>query len=77
MTDGYENLSRLNCLLYDDLTFFDLRALEKGNTYKVGKHYFNFCKRLKDGDGELTFAYTELADGMFDSNTRLTGGAKP
>jgi hypothetical protein len=32
-----EDLQRLNCLLYDDLTFFDLRALEQPDesVYKV------------------------------------------
>lgn len=30
-----EKLQRLNCLLYDDLTFFDLRALESTTGYEV------------------------------------------
>lgn len=33
VTNKLEDLTRLNCLLYNDLTFFDLRDLEAGNTY--------------------------------------------
>ena len=36
VTNKYEDLTRLNCLLYDDLTFFDIRNLESGNTYNIG-----------------------------------------
>ncbi|CDW77915.1 UNKNOWN [Stylonychia lemnae] len=76
-SDKAEDLTRLNCLLYNDLTFFDLRVLEKGNTYKVAGHNFNFCRRLKDEDGEKTFAYSDVGSGFLDSTTRLTGGGKP
>lgn len=76
--DKYEDLSRLNCLMYDDLTFFDIRALEAGNKYDVlGTYHFNFCRILKDSSsGEKTFAYTDVST-FLDSSTKLTGGDKP
>lgn len=87
-----ENLQRLNCLLYDDLTFFDLRKLEQNsdNTYTaygsnlldsgVGREYHvNFCRRFvvsEDGKDYKTFAYT--TSGLPDSQeVRLTGSGKP
>lgn len=68
----------MNCLLYDDLTFFDMRRLEEGNTYQFGGYYFNFCKRLKDSSSdEKTFAFTTNTGSMFDSSSKLTGDGKP
>jgi hypothetical protein len=60
-----EDLQRINCLLYDDLTFFDLRKLEQPEdaVYKVHgsrlitsdgltKEYtINFCRRFTDAQG--------------------------
>ena len=43
-----EELAKLNCLLYDDLTFFDLRELAKFNPLSAGGLYFTFCGRTKD-----------------------------
>lgn len=71
--EASEDLARLNCLLYNDLTFFDLRALEKGNTYTYLNYHFNFCQRLKDESGRTTFAYFDQASNM----KRLTDGNRP
>lgn len=71
--EASEDLARLNCLLYNDLTFFDLRALEKGNTYTYLNYHFNFCQRLKDESGRTTFAYFDQASNM----KRLTDGSRP
>eukprot|EP00347_Sterkiella_histriomuscorum_P010029 403338963 len=77
VTNKYEDLTRLNCLLYDDLTFFDIRTLESGNTYNIGKYHFNFCRRLEDSSSdEKTFAYADISS-LFDSSVRLTGDGKP
>lgn len=35
MEKADEGLKRLNCFLYDDLTFFDLRKLESETGYEV------------------------------------------
>lgn len=48
--------------MFNDLTFFDLRALENGNTYDIGKYNFNFCRRLVDSEGKKTFAYIQTVD---------------
>ena len=79
MTDANEDLKRLNCLMYNDLTFFDIRKLEEGNTYKVNDINFNFCKRMIDSDGDKTFAYrtVELEYGGPVYTRRLTDGNKP
>src|SRR5574343_153190 len=55
--DLSEDLQRLNCILYDDLTFFDIRGLEKFNPYTstnvtaspnaLTSYNFNFCRRFK------------------------------
>lgn len=77
VTNKFEDLSRINCLLYDDLTFFDLRDLEQGNTYNIGPYHFNFCRRLEDSSSEeKTFAYVDESS-YFGSSTMLTGGGRP
>lgn len=58
VSEKSEDLTRVNCLLYSDMTFFDLRALESEKPYQIGKHYFQFCRRLK-ADDTKTFAYFE------------------
>ena len=63
--------------MFDDLTFFDLRKLEEGNSYQIGRHYFNFCKRLEDTNGAKTFAYLDLPNSLEDQSVRLTDGGRP
>lgn len=57
-----EELAKLYCLLYDDLTFFDLRPLLKENLpLEHANHFFTFCTRFKDEEGKHTFAYYKKA----------------
>jgi hypothetical protein len=78
LEEASEDLQRLNCLLYNDLTFFDLRSLETGNPYDVSNYNFTFCQRQKDADGNKAFAYLTVADvnGVEDA-VRLTDGNRP
>lgn len=75
MSEKSEDLSRVNCLLFNDMTFYDLRALESDKPYQIGKHYFQFCRRLT-ADDTKTFAYFESGS-MWTSQTLLTGGSRP
>lgn len=79
-----EELAKLNCLLYDDLTFFDLRELAKFNPISAGGLYFTFCGRTKDEQGDKTFAYytttASLTSSIFGQGVdivRLTGDGRP
>lgn len=72
-SEASEDLARLNCLMYNDLTFFDLRSLEKGNTYEYLNYNFNFCQRLVDEKGEKAFALLEVGEDY----TKLTDGGRP
>lgn len=75
VSDKTEDLTRVNCLLFNDMTFFDLRSLENETPYQIGNHYFQFCRRLKAGDTK-TFAYVENG-ALFTSQTVLTDGGRP
>jgi hypothetical protein len=84
-----EDLQRLNCILYDDLTFFDLRSLEQYNPLNstnldvvaapsAAQNYnINFCKRFiytgSDNAETKTFVYTD--NGV--DRVALTDSGKP
>jgi len=83
-----EDLQRLNCILYDDLTFFDLRSLEQYNPLNstsdvtalpsaTQNYNINFCKRFiytgSDNKEVKTFVYS--ANG--DDRVALTDSNKP
>ncbi len=82
VTEAHKNIKKLYCLLYDDLTVFDLRSLEKSDPYVVKstpslKDYtLNFCKPLsvKQGDKTVdTLAYTTKGLAGQSDEVRLTG----
>lgn len=58
LEDISEDLQRLNCLIYDDLTVFDIRSLEQYNPIRYGDYKFSFCRRTILGD-KRTFAYKD------------------
>lgn len=85
-----EDLQKLYCLLYDDLTFFDLRKLERAsdNLYQaygtnvngqgLSRQYtFNFCTRLETEKGDKTFGVTTEGLSANSNKVRLTGSGKP
>jgi hypothetical protein len=90
--EASENLQRLNCFLYDDLTFFDLRKLETqqdGGYEVVGTRDFtgtfrtyhvNFCRRFIIDKGEdkdkRTFVYTTSGISQNADRVLLTNGNK-
>lgn len=81
LEDMREDLSRLNCLLYDDLTFFDLRKLEQFNPISavsntLESYSLSFCRR-QDAKNQLTFAYRTIGNDNSESKEILTGGSKP
>lgn len=76
LEDMQEDLSRLNCLLYDDLTFFDLRQLEQYNPIQEGIYSLSFCRRQEAGN-DKTFAYRTIGNIGSESKEALTGSGKP
>ena len=58
VSEKSEDLTRINCLLFTDMTFFDLLSLENDtHPYQIGNMYFQFCRRLEAGGSTKTFAY--------------------
>jgi len=86
--DLNEDLQRINCILYDDLTFFDLRSLEQYNPLNVTNndivanptplsYNLNFCKRFiytgEDNTEYKTFVYVDYGV----NRVALTDSGKP
>lgn len=78
ISEKSEDLTRLNCLILTDLTFFDLRNLEKEQPYQIGDYYFQFCRRLKDeADDAKTFAFFNDIGTWSTDTVMLTDGGRP
>lgn len=90
--DINEDLQRLNCILYDDLTFFDIRALEKYNPYTSDdavnnilvtpkddfSYNINFCKRfILNGTDGKEFKTFAYSTNKKEARKTLTDSGKP
>jgi len=77
VSEKSEDLTRINCLLFTDMTFFDLRSLENDTQpYQINNMYFQFCRRLEAGSTK-TFAYQENVGVFTTSYTVFTDGSSP
>ena len=77
-------LQKLNCMLYDDLTFFDIRGLMNENPLNQGNYFYTFCARTQLTSSQQAFAYLNIpaagVSSIFGSGTStvaLTDGNRP
>ena len=71
-------------MLYDDLTFFDIRGLAKENPLNKGNYFYTFCARTQITSSQQVFAYFNIPAvgvssilGSGTSTVALTDGNKP
>lgn len=62
--DVSDDLKRLNCILYDEMTVFNIQGLESNVSYTYGDYSVSFCRpiSLNNKTGYVFDANTLIAD---------------